>query len=37
MVTPEGAPRELALEKSAGRVEVNVPSLSVYGVILLEK
>ena len=35
--TPERDPEELALEKSAGRVEVNIQSLSVYGVILLEK
>jgi hypothetical protein len=35
--TPEGAPKDLVLEKSEGRVEVNVPSLSVYGVILLDK
>jgi hypothetical protein len=35
--TPESAPEEVALEKSDGRLEVNIPRLPVYGVLLLEK
>ncbi len=37
LITPERASEELALEKSGGRVEVSIKSLSVYGVISLEK
>jgi hypothetical protein len=35
--TPERAVEELALEKSDGRLEINIPRLSVYGVLVLEK
>jgi hypothetical protein len=35
--TPESAPVELTLEKSEGRIEVNIPTLSIYGELLLEK
>jgi hypothetical protein len=35
--TPESAPLELTLEKSAEHLEVNIPKLAIYGGLLLEK
>jgi hypothetical protein len=37
LITPERDSEELALEKKGERIEMNIKSLSVYGVILLEK